>query len=270
MPAKAMRFLRQKLDSPGGKRVLVRRWLLVSLLCLLFSCDGKGNPNVPGPVATVAIDPATAGTIVASVLYQGDLPPRKPIVMRSAPQCANLHSEPVLDPSLLVENGYLVNAVVWVEEGLGHLTFPAPKAAVVIDQKGCLYVPRVAVAMVGQPVEFRNSDPEPHNVHSKPKLNRGANFMLSRAGLAKTVTFHKSEVTVPVGCDVHPWMAAYVAVLSHPYGAVTPSSGPVRLEPLPAGQYTVAAWHERLGTARRTVEVRPGQETSVEFVFGPS
>ncbi|MCX8073462.1 MAG: hypothetical protein N3C12_13600 [Candidatus Binatia bacterium] len=189
--------------------------------------------------------------------------------MRSAPQCVKLHDGPVYDQSLVVgEEGRIVNAVVWVENGPLPPRFPAPTTPVVIDQKGCLYEPRVVIAQVGQPVEFRNSDPEPHNVHTKPRLGRGTNFMLSRAGTARVVKFEQPEVAVPVGCDVHPWMAAYIAVLPHPYGAVTRRDEDAKLGPLPPGNYTIAVWHEKLGTKRQEVEIKPRSELSLEFSFG--
>lgn len=187
--------------------------------------------------------------------------------MRAAPQCAGQHVEPVVDPTFVVHDGKLANVVVWVREGLESWGFAPPRDAVVIDQKGCMYEPRVVVAMVGQPVEFRNSDPEPHNVHARPSQERGWNFMMSRKGVVRTVVFQKSEVAVPVGCDVHPWMRAYVAVVPHPYGVVLDTSGTARIGPLPPGTYTLEFWHEQLGRKVVTVTLRAREVKEVEVVF---
>lgn len=214
------------------------------------------------------VDPATAGTITVRVRFQGGVPEAKPLVMRSAPQCVKLHPEPVYDESLVVDqDGRLVHAVVWIDEGLPPGRFPPPSEPVVIDQKGCIYEPRVAIAMVDQAVEFRNSDPEPHNVHTKPQTGRGTNFMLSRQGTSRIVKFERPEVAVRVGCDVHPWMVAYVAVLPHPYAAVTRRGEDVRFAPLPPGRYTIAVWHEKLGTQKQSVQLEPNAEASLEFSF---
>lgn len=187
--------------------------------------------------------------------------------MRAAPQCAAQHSEPVLDPTFVVHEGKLANVVVWVREGLEPWGFAPPRDAVVIDQKGCMYEPHVVVAIVGQPVEFRNSDPEPHNVHSRPSQERGWNFMMSRTGATRTVTFQKPEVAVPIGCDVHPWMRAYVAVVPHPYAAVTDRSGSARIGPLPPGSYTLEFWHEQLGKKEVRVTLSAGEVKNLDIGF---
>jgi plastocyanin len=244
------------------------RFGFVLFLCILSGCSRDQEAASREPVATPVIDPQTAGYFNVSVQFSGTPPEPKAIVMRSAPQCAKLHEEPVYDRAVVVQNGRLANAVVWVEAGLEGLSFPPRKEPMVIDQKGCLYTPRVAVVTVGQPVEFRNSDPEPHNVHIKAKANRGANFMLNRTGTSRSVTFTVPEVAVTVGCDVHPWMVAHVVVLPHPFGAVTNGAGSARIGPLPPGEYTVAVWHEVFGKREQRVRLEPRAEASVEFHFG--
>lgn len=244
-------------------------WLL---LIAGNSCKDSESGVVPRPSAVVpTVDPATAGTITVTVRFEGPVPEPKPVVMRGAPQCAKLHSGPVYDESLVVDaDGRLLNAVVWIEEGPLPAEFSVPSTPAVVDQKGCIYEPRVVVATVGQAVEFRNSDPEPHNVHTKPQAGRGTNFMLSRTGSARTVKFDRPEVAVRVGCDIHPWMVAYVAVLPHPHGAVTRRGEDVRLGPLPPGKYTVAVWHETLGTKRQTVQLEARGHEVLSFSFGKS
>ncbi|GIW45785.1 MAG: hypothetical protein KatS3mg077_3067 [Candidatus Binatia bacterium] len=253
----------------GESRLLLS--CCVAFWVLLAGCQqgpDRGSQK-QGLQAAPTVDLATAGRVNVRVRFQGERPQPKPIVMRSAPQCMGLHSGPVYDQAVVVgEDGRLANAVVWVEEGLPEGGFPVPEEPVVIDQRGCLYEPRVVTALVGQSVEFRNSDPEPHNVHTKPKFGRGTNFMLSRTGTSRIVRFERPEVAVPVGCDVHPWMVAYIAVLPHPFGAVTRLGADVVLGPLPPGKYTVAVWHEKFGVRRQTVNVGPQSEVSLEFIFG--
>jgi len=178
-----------------------------------------------------------------------------------------MHSEAVFDPSLVVDRGRVKNAVVWIESGLEGHSFSAPAAVVIVDQRGCMFEPRVVGVMLGQAVEFGNSDPEPHNVHGHPQVVRGWNFMLTRKGSSRRVTFEKPEIGIPVVCDVHPWMRAYVSVFSHPYFGVTSEKGEVTLEAIPAGQYRLAVWHEVLGTLQQEVAVLPRGAASAKFVY---
>ena len=236
---------------------------------MLVGCtDSSSQPQkkvIPTPV-----DPATAGRIDVQVRYEGSVPPPKVIDMRSAGQCADAHSEPVYDQSLMVEGGGLANAVVWIKDGLQHWVFAPPEDVVVVDQKGCVYAPHVAAAMVGQAFEFRNSDREAHNVHGRPQLLSGWNFLLSHPGASQRLSFDKPEVAVPVGCDIHPWMRAYVAVLENPYFAVTPASGAATLAQVPPGTYVVAAWHETLGTREQSVTLGPSGTATVRLTFAPA
>jgi hypothetical protein len=79
--------------------------------------------------------------------------------------------------------------------------------------------------------------------------------------------FTAREVMVPFKCDVHNWMHAYVGVLDHPYFGVTRDGGKFELKNLPAGTYTVEAWHEKLGTQRQSVTIGEKQSTAITFTF---
>ncbi len=239
---------------------------LLGLTVVLAGCRDSSTAPQQAVVAT-PVDPATAGTIQVDVRYDGVVPTPKALDLRSAAQCAAAHPEPVYDPSLLVQDGRLANAVVWIKGGLEQWVFAPPTAPVVIDQKGCIYYPHVAAVMVSQPVEFRNSDPEPHNVHARPEVVRAFNFLMSRQGSKRTLSFDKSEVAVPVGCDIHPWMRAYVAVVANPYVAVTPPSGSVTLANVPPGEYVVGVWHEKLGTQEQRVKLDARGAASLRFTY---
>jgi plastocyanin len=216
------------------------------------------------------VDPATAGSIVVGVAYAGSMPPPKPLDMRSAAPCAAAHAEPVYDQSLVVQDGHVANAVVWIKDGLQSWVFAPPTTPVVMDQKGCIYEPHVAAAMVGQPVQFLNSDREAHNVHGRPTVASAWNFLLSRAGAAQTLRFDKPEVGIPVGCDIHPWMRAYLSVLANPFFAVTPASGSVTLSQVPPGTYVIAVWHEKLGTKEQPLTLEPRGAVRVQFTYPAS
>jgi plastocyanin len=243
---------------------------LAVALAVLTSCSqsGSGPAKAKGPVTPV--DPSTAGSIEVQVSYSGTPPTPGVLNMSSVPACANLHPTPVLDPGLVVTDGRLANAVVYIKSGFGDRGFDAPADAVVIDQKGCLYDPRIAALMVGQPLQFRNSDTEAHNVHGRPRTVDAWNFLMSRPNSTRDVSFDKPEVGIPVSCDIHPWMRAYVSVFDNPYFAVTPRDGTVTLRSVPPGDYVVAVWHETLGTLVRSVSLPPSGAERVQFVFPAS
>jgi plastocyanin len=229
-------------------------WLALALLAVSCGSDDETGPPDREPTP---LDLTTTGALRVTVSYTGAVPESQAVNMSGVPACAAAHPGGVRDDSLLVSDGRLANAVVWIKEGLGDRVFATATAPVVIDQKGCLYVPRVSAVMVGQPVTFVNSDPEGHNVHGRPEVARGWNFLMSRQTSRRTIIIDKAEVAIQVGCDIHPWMRAHIATFEHPYFAVTPPDGRVTLDRVPPGHYVVAVWHERLGTLERSVSVPP-------------
>jgi plastocyanin len=233
---------------------------------VLAACSESSAPSKPAVVPT-PVDPTTAGSIHVDVRYPGPVPTPKTIEMSSASQCAAAHAEPVTEESLIVNDGRLANAVVWIKSGLEHWVFAPPTTPLVFDQRGCVYHPHVAAAVIGQPVQFINSDPDPHNVHGQPQVLGAWNFIISRQGSSRTLSFDKPEAGIPVGCDIHPWMRAYLSVVPNPYVAVTASDGSVTLKQVPPGDYVVAVWHEKVGTKEQRVTLAPSGTATVEFVL---
>jgi hypothetical protein len=232
------------------------------------SCSDSSAPPPHRPVTPV--DASTAGTIRIRVSYAGQVPDPKQINMNGSPGCAALHPEPVADDSLIVRDGRLAGAVVYIKSGLGGRAFAIPEQPVVIDQKGCLYDPRISASMIYQPVEFLNSDREAHNVRGRPQKVEAWNFIISRQNASRTLRFDKPEVGIRVGCDIHPWMAAYLSIFEHPYFAVTPSDGTVTLANVPPGSYVVAVWHEKLGNKEQKVELPPRGAAEIDLGYSAS
>ena len=136
-----------------------------------------------------------------------------------------------------------------------------------IDQTGCLYVPHVLGIQAGQTLQIRNSDETLHNIHAMPKNNKEFNIGQPVKGLTTERVFDKPEVMVPFKCDVHKWMNSYAGVVDHPFFAVTGPDGSFSLEGVPAGDYVVEAWHERLGTKEMNVTVIAEGGVEANFAF---
>jgi plastocyanin len=120
----------------------------------------------------------------------------------------------------------------------------APKKHAVVDQRDKQFVPYVTAIQVGTAVSFPNSDNIRHHVYSFSPAKK-FELPLYSGVPAEPVVFDKVGF-VTLGCNIHDWMIAYVAVLPTPYFQVTRQDGRALLKDLPAGQYTVQVWHPGL------------------------
>jgi len=241
---------------------------------IVTACGGGSTPQ--RPAATAKAD--GPGTITGKALFDGESPGRTVIRMGADPNCKP--HEPIavgkitgaLSEALLVgpDRG-IKNVFVYVKDGLGDRVYATPTTPVVLDQQGCQYEPHVFGVQVGQPVEIKNSDPTLHNVHAVPKSNAEFNFgqQNDKAPII-TKTFDKPEIGLSFRCDVHGWMRAYANVVTHPFFAVTKDDGSFEIKGLPAGTYTIEAWHERLGTQTTKVTISDGAAAATaSFTFKP-
>lgn len=233
-----------------------------------FAFTALGQPDQPSvvtPGSKAKKNNTSSGSISGKVTYVGKVP-KGLIQMGADPNCVRKHSGRVPNQMLVLGDGNtLANVFVQIKNPPAG-NHPAPSNPVVIDQNGCLYVPRVVGVMAGQPLKFKNSDGILHNVHGLPKVNREFNIGMPPAVTEKEMTFNKPEPLFKVKCDVHPWMTAYVAVMSHPYFAVTGKDGKFKIDNVPDGTYEIEAWHEKLPAQRGTATISRGSAT-VDFSF---
>jgi plastocyanin len=206
--------------------------------------------------------------IQGTVTYEGP-DTDKPISMQGDPACAAMHPHPVDTDATALENGRLANVFIYVKSGLEGKSFPVPKEKKHLDQRGCLFAPHVLGVQVGQTVEFTNSDPTLHNVHALATANEESNDPQAQGAPPVDRVFNKPEVMVPLRCDIHPWMSAWLGVVPHPFYAVSAEDGTFSIRNLPPGRYTLQAWHETLGTQTREVTVTPGRMVKADFDFKP-
>ena len=210
-----------------------------------------------------------AGSLVGKITYEGPKPAKTAINMTSDADCEKLHAgHPVYDESVVVGPAHgLANVFVYVKSGLEGKRFEPPEQSVVLDQHGCMYVPRVIGIRAAQTMDVRNSDPVSHNIHPVPENNREWNQQQSPQAPDLQHRFPRPEIMIPVKCNVHRWMHAYIGVMDHPYFAVTGSDGAFELKNLPPGDYTIAVWHEKFGEKTAPVHVAATQAAAVSFTY---
>lgn len=219
---------------------------------------------VLGASASVAL---AGGAVTGSINFDGEAPQRRQVKMSADPACDAANPDGRLGEVMVINDGKLQNVFVYVKEGLGDQKFETPKEPVEMDQNGCMYTPHVLGAMVDQTIVIKNSDSTLHNVHSLPQNSKPFNSAMPMKGMTIKKKFAEPEVMVRMKCDVHPWMSAYVGVLPHPFYAVSAENGAFTIENLPAGTYTIEAWHEKLGTQTQSVTVTEGGSATADFTF---
>jgi uncharacterized membrane protein/plastocyanin len=222
------------------------------------------EPSSTGGPKQVANE-SVVGTVEVTVRLEGTPPPAKELNLGT---CTTEAKGPVKSDAVLVHEGKLENAFVWIKSGLDSYKGPPPPSEpIVMDQHGCLYHPHVIGARVGQKVVFLNSDPVLHNVRTVAEKNAPFNDMMPTKDMSLTKTFDKPEVMVRAKCDVHPWMSAFVGVVPHPFFAVSSAAGEVTLQNVPAGTYEIEAWHEVFGRQTQKLEVTARKTTKATLTF---
>ena len=199
----------------------------------------------------------SAGDIHGAVVHKGAAPARAKLPVTIDQYICGKEKD--AEDLVLGEKGGVSNAVLWLENPPNGASWGKALPKVEMDQKGCVFMPRVVVVPVGGTVDFLNSDRLLHNLHSKSKENVTFNRTQPH-GRVIPVTFNKPE-TVTVTCDLHSWMRSWVVVAEHPFYAVTDQAGAFRISNVPPGKYRLRMWQEALGSATREVVVGAGGAT---------
>jgi len=230
---------------------------------------GCGEEAAGGGGGDCAPDQGTAA-VKGVVKFEGEAPPARQIDVGSEAFCVQYYKDsPLMVETVVVgADGAVANVFVQITAGLDDWKFPAGSGEVLLDQKGCRYVPHIVGAQVGQSLKVRNSDPIMHNVHGiNMRTNKDEfNWAQAKAGLESTKELKRAG-GILVKCDVHGWMGSYVWVVKHPFFAVTGEDGAFELPKLPPGTYTIEAWHEKLGTQTQKVTVGDGETKEITLTF---
>lgn len=246
---------------------------LAGVMLAAVACGGSEPSSAPAADPAPAAAPAPTdtadgpGTVVGTVTFSGTPPKPRPLPMDSDPQCAKADPGATSEVILVGPGNGIENVFVYVKDGLGTRRYAVPPTPVVMDQKGCRYVPHVFGVQVGQTLLVSNSDPLIHNVHALPKNNREFNFGQPARTPPVSRVFQQAEIGLPFKCDVHGWMNAYANVVPHPFFAVTKNDGSFEIKGLPEGTYTLELWHERLGTQTLPVTVTAAAPAKVSASF---
>jgi len=237
------------------------------VLLLAAGCKKQAAPSAPA-VHYTAIDWNTAGTVEGTVHYAGTPPKPIQIDMSQDPACTL--GPPNFTEGTVVHDGGFANVFVYVKDGLGNRIYAAPSQPVVVDQKNCRYIPHVIGVMVGQPVEWINSDPTMHNIHIMPTVpgNQPVDISQPPSQGNDQRTFHAPELMMAMRCNEHPWMQGFINVAANPFYAVSDTTGHYVIKGLPPGTYTLVADQEKMGEQTATVTVGAKQTVSQDFTYG--
>jgi plastocyanin len=142
-------------------------------------------------------------------------------------------------------------------------TYQPPAAHAEIEQIDCMYVPRIQAVVTGQTIDIKNGDATMHNVHTY----RGTESWFNKAQVKGWEPIPQELPDEPkiikFTCDVHPWMRGFVVVSPHPFFAVSGQGGGFSIKRVPAGTFTIEAWHSRFGR----VKIVEGQTVAIGFAY---
>jgi hypothetical protein len=253
---------------------IVRTLAAAGLALGLSGCGGAPVPTpsqTSSPAASAASPTAPNGPrLTVRVTFDGTVPAPGTVRLDAYPECVaeNGGTERPTESFVVGDQKALRHVFVYVSSGVEGVAAPPPDTPVVLDQDRCRYEPRVLGIRVGQALEIRNSDALLHNIRAHSAKGQAFNVGQPVEGMRSTRRFTSPEVMVPVRCDVHTWMQAWIGVVDHPFFGVTEADGVAQLPALPPGSYTVTAWHEVLGTQSTTMTVASGAtQPLVAIVF---
>ncbi len=257
---------------------------LIAALGMLAGCKAKpglspaGDPSAAANSQPVdsppAADPATLGAVTGTIRLIGKPPAAVKIDTSMDPACGLGGAPDFNSEQYVVQDGKLANVYLYVKSGpAAAATAPSGTAPVVLDQKGCRYTPHVIALQQGGTVSFQNSDVTMHNIHTMPTSvgsgNEAIDVSQGPKGAPIVKQFKNAETMLPVRCNNHPWMNAFVNVSATPFFAVTDAAGHFDLRGMPAGDYVLGAVHEKLGeqTLKVTVPAKGTAKADLSFTI---
>jgi plastocyanin len=244
----------------------------LATLLIAVACGKKRPPagdgtSTDGGSKPVYQSKGDEGTITGKVSFDGTAPAPRKIDMSQDANCAAAPGDKTTD-DVVVTDGKLANVFVYVKGGpVDRFKFPTPSDAVVLDQQGCRYHPRVLGVQTDQTFKVTNSDSTTHNIHPSPKVNQEWNQMQAQGAPPIEKKFSRAETLIPVKCNQHPWMKANVGVLGHPCFAVSAKDGSYTIKNVPPGTYELIFWHETLGEQKQSVTIAAKESKTQDITY---
>jgi len=190
---------------------------------------------------------AQTGDLKVRFEYGGTVPVASAINVDKDKEFCGKHK--LKDESLLVnaENKGVQNVIFYVYTGRGGSKIddvaPANNTHVLANEN-CRFEPHIVIAQKGDKLKVTNPDTVGHNANLNFLNNTQQNFTVP-AGQEKVVELEESEpAPIPVDCNIHPWMKAYVVVMDHPFAAKSNENGELLIKGLPTGELVFRVYHE--------------------------
>jgi len=261
-------FFVVRLRNPLRARIFAIIGVALILGVIVFTSDTTTSSGEKKTAHATHISTAPSGPtgqIKGLIQFEGPVPKGQKLVL--SPDCTKTVKGDVYSDEIIVKEGRLKNVLVRITGGLEGRTFgDIPAEPVKVDQRDCIYEPRIVGVRAGQKVEFINSDPTFHNVRSFSKANESFNVAMPSQNDRIIKVFEKPE-DLQTRCSVHPWMSAGIAVMDHPFFSVTGDTGEFLIKDLPVGDYTLEVWHETLGTQVKKISIKENEVLDLPFSF---
>ncbi len=228
---------------------------VIGLASVFALCAGPAMAYEGGAVSA-------GGSISGMVKLQGAAPAAKVVEITKDKEVCGAHGEIKSEEVVVGAGGGLANAVV----SITNIAKGKPMEARTpeLDQVGCKYVPHVLTFPAGSSVKIKNSDGILHNIHTYSTKNPSVNLAQPKFKKEMQQKFDQPE-TIKVTCDAHGWMLGWFVSQDHPYYAVTDANGGFKLTDVPAGEYELKVWHEKLGEKTAKVTVAAGGDAKTDF-----
>jgi len=221
-------------------------------------------------------------TLTGTINFEGAVPHDETVTINTDVEYCGKEQK---EGKYLISGSRIENVVVWIE-GI-EKGKALPKKSVDVSIKNCRAVPHVNIGFVGGEYVFKNDDSILHTIQSKlglayqkkvssRPLEDGAsiyNLALPKTGLEvrkpikKWHRYTENTGFIQVRSNTHNWIRGYIYIFDHPYAAVTDASGAFVMEGLPAGEYTLKAWHEVFGTKEKRITVKSGESMELKIAF---
>ena len=236
---------------------LIRHLLTaVTMIALTVALSGMARAQASG----------AGGSISGSIKYDGKAPEAKKLMVSKDVNVCAVH-EKFSEDLVVSAAGGIQNVFVQVLGAKGEFSIPKERPSVV--QKGCQFIPHIQVIPAGSRMNIMNEDGIAHNLHTLSVENPAFNRL--QPGVKKRMITRKNDLLIPeiipLKCDLHGWMKAWIVVSDHPYHAISDQEGSFQISGVPPGTYTVQFWHETLGLQSQEVTVGSGADTGVSVAF---